>query len=67
MDRIPIVVDVEGERIILGTIQITEETEIPYPGFVVTSREVLVNLGDRQFKGSISGPPFNVFTLREEI
>lgn len=58
-DRLPVTVVIEGETITLGTIEVVNEDIEP--------REVLVHLGVRTFTGTLTGAPWNVFVLREEI
>lgn len=57
--RHPVTVVIEGETITLGTIEVVNEDTEP--------REVLVHLGVRTFAATLTGGPWNVFVLREEI
>lgn len=63
-DRIPITVVVEGERLVLGTMEVVLQTKVQK---LIDITQVIVDLGTRQFRGEIVGKPWNVFVLKEEI
>ena len=63
MERVPVRVEIDGESVTIGSMQIMAEA---VGSEVTDTTDVILTLGVRHFKGTISGP-WNVFALKEEV
>lgn len=64
MERIPVEAVVEGKRVVLGFMQVI--SEIKTPG-IADSTDFMVDFGSRKFRATLTGAPWNVFVMKEEI